>query len=548
VLLPADEEADLESSVFTPPTTRLTGATVSALQGIAGGGHNLVIQGNAVFGDQPGSLLVTDETDNPPPYVDVVGGLNGLTVTGLTTINSNSVVSGIVAPTSPLVFQGAVTLGSDVSLNGSGISFQSTVAGQGRKLAVNASAHGGASFIVFDGDVGTSLAPLGLISVFCPDGPVTINGVIYSTGPVIVEGGSINGGVGNAIRALGGTISLMASTGIGATIPIAVQAASVNASSTAGPIRLRGIGDLVVGEQGWSTNGPISLDASGDIRVPGGRTIQAGQGVTTTKPIRWGLLGTADSGPGSIRDVIGKANATRAPGIVEFGNAPATYVLASQLPDITTSLVLNGGGLVTISGDSRVLNGVTFVAGSTGSQLAGVSLQGFGNYGVRLMNSPGVTVADVRVTSLNTAQSMGLFATGDLAGTTVVGSRFSGGLRGALLVNARNLMFGQIGRGNTLVGNRSVPGSLFAGTGIRAEGQSAGTVVQGNTFTQNHYGFAFINARNLRVANNVFTRNTIAAIFIEGNNVGSVAVRNTFGTNGQRNARNVMRVRGATGV
>jgi len=203
---------------------------------------------------------------------------------------------------------------------------------------------------------------------------------------------------------------------------------------------------------------------------------------------------------------------------------------------------------VTISGDSRVLNGVTFVAGSTGSQLAGVSLQGFGNYGVRLMNSPGVTVADVRVTSLNTAQSMGLFATGDLAGTTVVGSRFSGGLRGALLVNARNLMFGQIGRGNTLVGNRSVPGSLFAGTGIRAEGQSAGTVVQGNTFTQNHYGFAFINARNLRVANNVFTRNTIAAIFIEGNNVGSVAVRNTFGTNGQRNARNVMRVRGATGV
>jgi parallel beta-helix repeat protein len=143
---------------------------------------------------------------------------------------------------------------------------------------------------------------------------------------------------------------------------------------------------------------------------------------------------------------------------------------------------------------------------------------------------------------------MGLYATGDLAGTTIVGSRFSGGLRGALLVNARNLAFGAIGRGNTFVGNRSVPGSRFAGTGIRAQGDSSGTVVEGNTFTQNHYGFAFINARNLRLANNLFTRNTIAAIFVEGNNTGSAAVGNTFGTGGQRNAKTFQRVRGATGV
>ena len=295
-------------------------------------------------------------------------------------------------------------------------------------------------------------------------------------------------------------------------------------------------------------DGTLSLDASGQIRVPGGRMLRGEDGVTATKPIRWGLVGTADSGPGSLRDVIGKANATRAAGIVEFGNSPATFVLASQLPDITTSLVLNGGGRVTIAGNSRVLNGVTFVSGSTGSRLSGVALQGFGNYGVRLMNSPGVTIADVRVTSLNTAQSMGLLATGNLTGTTITGSRFSGGIRGALLVNARNLAFGQIGRGNTLIGNRSVPGSTFAGTGIRAEGDSSGTVVQGNTFTQNHYGFAFINARNLRLANNVFTRNAIAAIFVEGINTGSAAVGNTFGSGAQKNARIIQRLRGATGV
>ncbi|MFM7137276.1 MAG: right-handed parallel beta-helix repeat-containing protein, partial [Planctomycetota bacterium] len=96
--------------------------------------------------------------------------------------------------------------------------------------------------------------------------------------------------------------------------------------------------------------------------------------------------------------------------------------------------------------------------------------------------------------------------------------------------------------------NRSVPNSRFAGTGIRAEGNCAGTVVEGNTFSRNNYGFAFINAQNLRLANNHFVANNIAAIFVEGNNAGSVAVGNTFGTGSQKNARIFQRVRGATGV
>ncbi|MFM8415397.1 MAG: beta strand repeat-containing protein [Planctomycetota bacterium] len=539
VSLPADEEdADLESSIFTPPTTLLAGATVSALQGITGGGHNLVIEGNAVFGDQPGSLIPDDLVNSVDPVTD----LSDLRITGTTTVNST-----LIASTGLQTYESGVVLGSDVLFQGSGQRFESTGRGIGCALRVASTTVG----IVFDGDVGTAAAPLGGVSALAFGGDVRINAAIYSINPVFIFAvyGSVIGGANNAIRAPGTTINLVGLAGIGVGTPIAVEAASVNAISTGGDVRLRGIGDLVVGEQGWSANGLISLDASGDIRVPGGRTIQAQNGVTTTKPIRWGLLGTADSGPGSLRNVIGQANGTRAPGIVEFGNTPATYVLASQLPDVTTSLQLNGGGQVTISGNRRVANGLTFAPGSAGSRLSGVSLVGFRNFGVRLMNSPGVAIDGVSVTSLNTMQSMGLYATGDLAGTTVRSSRFSsGGLRGALFVNARNLAFGAIGQGNTLVGNRSVPGSKFAGTGIRAEGDSTGTVVEGNTFTQNHYGFAFINARNLRLANNTFTRNTIAAIFVEGRNTGSVATGNTFGTGAQKNARNIMRVRGATGV
>jgi len=332
------------------------------------------------------------------------------------------------------------------------------------------------------------------------------------------------------------------------TNPIAVEAASVAVITFSGTVRLRGIGDLVVGDPGIMAGGTLSLDASGQIRVPGGRVLAAEDGVTATKPIRWGLVGTADSGTGSLRDVIGQANATGVAGIVEFGNAPATFVLGSPLPEITTSLVIDGGNRVTISGNRRVANGITFAAGSAGSQLKNVALQGFRNFGVRLDNSPGVLVDGVRVTGLNTRESMGLYATGNLAGSSILSSRFSGGIRGALLVNARNLAVGAVGRGNTFAGNRSVPGSTFAGTGIRAQGDSSGTVVEGNTFTQNNYGFAFINARNLRLANNLFTRNTAAAIFVEGINTGSAAVGNTFGTGGQKNARTIQRVRGATGV
>jgi parallel beta-helix repeat protein len=225
-----------------------------------------------------------------------------------------------------------------------------------------------------------------------------------------------------------------------------------------------------------------------------------------------------------------------------------TYVLVDPLPSIRTSLVIDGGGTVTISGGGRMQDGFTFAEDSSGSELRGVALEGFRNFAIRLEDATGVTISDVSVTSMNLRTSMGLYATGDLTGTTIVSSTFSGGLRGALLVNARNLAFGLIGQGNLLTGNRQAPRSRIAGTGIRAQGDCTGTVVEGNTFTHNNYGFAFFHARNLQLLNNHFARNTRTAIFVEGNNVGSVATGNTFSTGNQRNRRTFLRLRRARGV
>ncbi|MFM8984878.1 MAG: right-handed parallel beta-helix repeat-containing protein, partial [Planctomycetia bacterium] len=95
--------------------------------------------------------------------------------------------------------------------------------------------------------------------------------------------------------------------------------------------------------------------------------------------------------------------------------------------------------------------------------------------------------------------------------------------------------------------NLSAPGRLdFSGTGIRAQGLLTGTVVAGNTFTGNNYGFAFIGAQNLRLERNLFTRNNVAGIYIEGDSRGSVQTGNSFGGPRQdRNKAHVLRARGS---
>jgi parallel beta-helix repeat protein len=233
-------------------------------------------------------------------------------------------------------------------------------------------------------------------------------------------------------------------------------------------------------------------------------------------------------------------------GIIEFGSGQRTFVLQSQLPTISTALTIDGGNAVVIDGNRVVQHGITFGSQAAGSLLKGVTVTNFTNYGIRLLAAPSVTVQGVTVRSLNTETSMGLYATGDLSGTRVIGSEFSGGLRGALLDNARYLLFGQIGSGlgNKLSNNLSAPSRLdFAGTGIRAQGLLTGTVVAGNTFTGNNYGFAFIGARNLALRNNTFTRNSIAGIYIEADSSGSTQTGNTFGSGSERNKVNVLRAK-----
>jgi hypothetical protein len=410
---------------------------------------------------------------------------------------------------------------------------------------------------------------------------------------------------------IGRTVAFVAATGVGSlAVPIRVAApTAVTATlSGSGGIFLTGVGDLLINAGGLSApTGTIALDASGLIRVPDGGRIAAGPvpglGVTTTKPIHWSVTRVANAGFGSLRQAINNANTTGVEGrvLLDGPALPAGTVriaVGSALPVVATRLTIDTttGRRLELDGVGTVPTGLSFGARSTGSLIAGVTLVNFRDNGIVLDASPGVTirgcviqangngirasgnqtgsqiVGNTRlnanraygihlyaatgltidgntVTGLNTLASMGLYATGTLTNTVVVNTTFSGGLRGALLQNARGLVFGRLGQGNTLSDNVSVRSQPnFAGTGIRAEGDMTGTTVTGNMFARNNYGFGFVGARGLRLIGNIFVRNTIAAINVDGDNTGSSQTTNTFGTGANANKANIVRAKGSRGI
>ena len=408
----------------------------------------------------------------------------------------------------------------------------------------------------------------------------------------------------------GRTVSFVAATGVGSqAVPIRVAApTAVTATlSGSGGIFLTGVGDLLIGANGLAAPaGTIAVDASGMIRVPDGGRIAAGvvpgRGVTVTKPIHWSVTRIAPTGRGALRQVIDNANTTGVEGrVVLDGPAlPAGTVriaVGSALPVVATRLTIDAttGPRLELDGGGIVGTGLSFGTQATGSLIAGVTLLNFrdnaivldaspgvtirgcviqangngvraaGNqtgslverntftanrgYGIHLYAATGLTIDGNMVTGLNTLASMGLYATGTLTNTVIVNNTFRGGLRGALLQNARGLAFGRLGQGNMLSDNvavRSQP--AFAGTGIRAEGDLTGTTVTGNTFARNNYGFGFVGGRGLRLAGNRFDRNSIAGIHVDGNNTGSVQVTSTFGTGANKNKANIVRAQGSRGI
>ena len=193
-------------------------------------------------------------------------------------------------------------------------------------------------------------------------------------------------------------------------------------------------------------------------------------------------------------------------GIYATGNLTGTSILANAIDrNVAGGVIQNATNLafgLLGSGNSLDDNASTGIwAGGT---LTGTSVQdnlidglgvGIGSStGIGLDNATGIRIGGAVAGEGNTVvnqSSSGLFATGSLAGTLVRGNSFDDGKLGMTLVSVTNGTIGgtAAGVGNTVERNTDA--------GLYAAGDSTGTTVRGNGFTDNTTHVLLVNATNL---------------------------------------------------
>jgi hypothetical protein len=193
------------------------------------------------------------------------------------------------------------------------------------------------------------------------------------------------------------------------------------------------------------------------------------------------VLGTGDS---IVISVGGSASATALSNAIVSANsmpgvpttislaAGSTVSLTEALPPIDSPIVMVGNG-ATIRNAGAVAVGLLLLDGAVGSQISGLTFQGFTSAGVALDGTRNATISGVSFVG----NAAGLAAQGDLAGTRVTGSRFTNNTVGVVLQDARGLVFGGIGTAGNLIESAS-----RTSTGLLISGTSTGTRVIGNRF------------------------------------------------------------------
>ncbi|HYD60493.1 MAG TPA: DUF4347 domain-containing protein [Noviherbaspirillum sp.] len=267
------------------------------------------------------------------------------------------------------------------------------------------------------------------------------------------------------------------------------------------------------------------------------------------------VANTNDSGAGSLRQAILDANANAGSDIINFnigGGGLQTMWLGSALPDITDVVDIDGttqpgfasAPLIAISGSAAGAgaNGLSFVAGASGSSVRGLILHAFQGSAISISGVSNITIA---------GNYLGADATGLISiGNGKSGIVIDGGTNitiGGTVASDRNVIVGNSengiriasGTGNTIAGNYI--GLNAAGTGVLGNGWS-GVYVSDSS---NSIGGAVAGAGNA-IAGNV-----LSGVHIDGgdNNTvqGNIIGLNAAGTSGMANGRDGIEISNGSG-
>lgn len=461
--------------------------------------------------------------------------VNGLSIVGLSTADGGIAVeleTGSLAIDGDITaISGATSANNDVVLNVKA----GSIAGDGRitarlvDVSAAASAEVNTDATSVQGVVGTTLAVAEQSGLSIAAGGVVAGGrVTIRTGIDATKVGWLTQ-VGEVVAAelVASNESTIASTtaipnGIDLTSPLNdVDRFSATVSASGGAVNFADIDDVTIGVDGVgieTLDGNVTIVAGSVIVVDplvfgtGALSLEATAGAVTFR-----VSSPLGSGDRTLRTSIGYALANVAPAallqpsVIDFLPTVTLIELSSALPDISKPIAFDGGDgdPVELAADGALLtsgDGLRFVAGSTGSEVRGLSITGFaGGAGISL-TGVGTLVANTRlgVTRDGTIS-------GNRFGVTITGSGALSNVIGGDDVADRNLI-----AGNT-------------DAGIRVLNKAADTVIRGNFIGLDADGVAQGNGVGVLVDGAV--RTTIdGGNVISGNDGHGLRVKNAPGT------------------
>jgi parallel beta-helix repeat protein len=416
------------------------------------------------------------------PVIDQEGGAN-LSLPGIALeMRGGDIIlrADVSTAGAPQTYAGPIRLGvapaaADVTLTGSLVTLGGTVTGNERALAIAGSAvtQGAiAGLTTFAVSGSTSLgADVGSSGNQLYVGPVTL------TGPARLDTGTLAGDI-TMQSTLDGPFNLTLAAGGGSVLLDGVVGGLASLAS----ITLESAGSVTV---------PRSVSIDGALPGAGLRGIDVAAGVSNVR----------FSGGGSIRN----------PGMqgIRFNGTS------------TNSLVR--GFTITAAG----MTGIKFATGDYGgTTVIGNTIDGAGlsTYGFRLGSATGLSIGGGLLGDGNrvTGTYQGLYASGGLAGTSVIGNLFIANTSGVILDAVTGLAFGN--------GNQVRSSTAF---GVYVGGVGTGTRIEGNTLVENPVGMYLDFARGITIRDNVMVRNAAQGLYARGICTDTIVVDNSiFGGGG----------------
>lgn len=265
-----------------------------------------------------------------------------------------------------------------------------------------------------------------------------------------------------------------------------------------------------------------------DMQVPGSTIANAGgHGIVLRATSNSSLAGFTIKNPGvSGIHAAGAMPATKitASRVDGGGKAPYGVFLAD-----TTGLSLGTAGAGNTIGGTTV--GIVAKGDLTGASIRANAVDG-NTAGIALQAARGAQVVGNRISGKQT-QSYGIRAEGDNSAAVVSGNVITGSTYGILLDNARKMQVGGAtkGAGNVVQAGLTTSGGAYedgrTSYGLRATGDLAGTTVVGNSITDNTVGISLADARNLTVRDgNLVYRSRSQGIAVSGTST-STTIRGT---------------------